>query len=197
MLISIVCLLVLILGFLTIISFKRNPFLRISAIVNKFFIILFVLSTIKFFINGITPFVEENNFKIVLTLVSTWLLVTSFPFCYMYIAELYIGYNISKSTIGHFLLPILILLGAVYYFFTFNYTFLISIRSAIVFIVFAAAIFYGVLIFRLIKKNKFRLESDEAIIQQHNKIIKVWSYFLFSFYCISSNIKSSVFYSNI
>lgn len=179
MLTSLLYLITGIIGFATmaIILFKYKN----SIFVNKYFILVFSLSTIRFLIRGSAYFIKgypiEEGF-----IYLEFLFLITIPCIYLYFKDMIAYEKWNDKQILHFF-PVLISISV----------FLINSYGTplpkIIFIIVIIGILisyltYIVLTYKLLVKNIWSRKSNMYIINKQNKLIRNWSLFLFSCYIL-------------
>ena len=148
-----------------------------SIFVNKYFIIIFSLSAIRFLLRGSTYFIAEHLLEDVIVYLELLFLIT-IPCLYLYFKDLITSQKWDKKEILHFLPGLIILV-------VFLTNLYISPLSKFVFKTVIGGILlsyvtYIYLAYKLLAKNIWSRKSDIYIVNKQNKLIRNWSVFLYT-----------------
>jgi len=145
--------------------------------VNKYFIVIFSLSTIRFLIRGSGYFIGVDSIKDGLIYLE-FLFLISIPCLFLYFKDLITYEKWNYKQILHFLPGVFSVL-----IFLIN-LFIIPLPKIIFTIMFIVILFsflvYIYLSYKLLVENIWTRKSDVYIISKQNKLLKNWSIFLFS-----------------
>lgn len=174
MLTSLLFLITGIIGFITmtIILFKYKN----SIVVNKYFIVIFTISSIRFLLRGSEYFSKDFSIREYI-LYFEFLFLFSVPFLYLYFKDLVAYKKWNNRQLLHFT-PLTI---SIIIYFTNQY--FIKLPQYIFDIIFRGILFsfsiYIYIIYKLLLSQVLSRKSDVFIINKQNKLIKNWFVFLF------------------
>lgn len=167
-------------GFICLTNIFANVNLKTSRAINKFLITLFIFQSIRFFANGLPPFVAQiSQYKI-----RVWmdiLNVLIMPCFYLYFVDLIDEEKFRINRLWHLLWApgslVLIYLGL-------TFSGLLEKQSDIAIVMFAASLtFYGVyfvMIFQLLYRHVWKRSSEVMTVDRQNKVIRNWTIFMYS-----------------
>ena len=167
-------------GFICLTNIFANVNLKTSRAINKYLITLFIFQSIRFFANGLPPFVAQiSQYKI-----RVWmdiLNVLIMPCFYLYFVDLIDEEKFRINRLWHLLWApgslILIYLGL-------TLSGLLEKQFDIAMVMFSASLtFYGVyfvLIFRLLYRHVWKRSSELMTVDRQNKVIRNWTIFMYS-----------------
>ena len=148
-----------------------------SIFVNKYFIIIFSLSAIRFLLRGRSFFITEYLFEDVIVYLELLFLIT-IPCLYLYFKDLIIYKKWEKKDSLHFL-PGLIFV--VLYLINLHLTPLPNVVFKIVIgCILLSYVTYIYLAYKLLATNIWSRKSDVYIVNKQNKLIRNWSVFLYT-----------------
>lgn len=162
---------------MSIILFKHKN----SIIVNKYFIIIFTFSSIRFLLKGGDFFVNEYLIKDTINYFE-FLNIISIPCLYLYFKDLIAFKKWNYKQLFHFIpifLPFLVYIidlffvPVPYYIFKFVFS-----------MVLLAYLIYIYLSYKLLSVYVFSRKSDLSIINKQNKLVKNWVILLFTAYVL-------------
>jgi AraC-like DNA-binding protein len=175
MLTSLLFLITGIIGFITmtIILLKHKK----SIVVNKYFIIIFTISSIRLLLRGIEYFNKKNSLQECIFYFE-FLFIFSVPFLYLYFKDLIAYKKWNYKQFFHFIpltISIIIYFSDIYIIKLPQYVFDNIFR--LILITFSIYIYQ---IYKLLVAQVFSRKSDVFIINKQNKLIKNWLIFLFT-----------------
>lgn len=150
---------------------------KTNRIMNLYIILLILIISLRFFLNGLIYFISDMPFK------ANYLKYANFssmaiPLFYLYLKNLSdTKKEYDTKELFHFIFPIAFPLLVA----KLNGFRLPSIRLAIVFyaIFFAYASLYTLLCYNTLKNNIWTRKAEITVIEKHNKLISSWTLFLF------------------
>ena len=194
MLINLLYLLTGLLGF-TILVIIRLQFIN-NRLVNKYLQLVIAISTIKFMVNGLSPFIEAFPSK-TFNFYSDMAFSLVIPSFYLYFKDLAVEQQWKKSHLIHLSFSICLLVLFIWgENADANYDYIIKKTTSV--FAFAFSLIYGYAGFSMLRKNVWSKKSDLITVETQNKIIHHWTYivygcFLIIIFRLSLNMFSSGF----
>ena len=180
------------LGFLTIISFRINKEFQSSAFINKYLLIVFVISSVRFLIYGLQPYFLDSKLKFLLNNAGEIAYVFIVPFLFLYFQALLFGKKWHKREILHLIVPVIIVLLNYCRFILANESQALTLKKMMFVIYVPYALTYAMITFLMVKKQMVDRKSDIEIIEKQNLLIKKWSWILMSLFLLMA-IKATIF----
>jgi AraC-like DNA-binding protein len=167
-------------GFICLTNIFANVNLKTSRAINKFLITLFIFQSIRFFANGLTPFLPEiSQYKIRVWMDILNVLIT--PCFYLYFVDLIDEEKFRINRLWHLLWApvslVMIYMGL-------KLSGVLEKDSDIAIVMFSSSlVLYGVyfvLILRLLYRHVWKRSSELMTVNRQNKVIRNWTIFMYS-----------------
>ncbi len=177
MLNTLILFLCIILGFISVVIIYNKRVEKASPFINKYLIFLILNTSIRYtfhFIYSINPSIIPYN----VLLVADSILLMSTPFFYLYFEDLIFEEKYTKQKLLHFILPSLLIILMAISNMVEQKNHLLIVRIFIIMGI-ISVLFYLTLGFKLLYKNVWFRKSDIKIVQEQNKLIRNWTFFLY------------------
>jgi hypothetical protein len=192
MLINLLYLITGLLGF-SILVIIRLQFTN-NRLVNKYLQLVIAFSTIKFTLNGVSPFIEAFPSK-TFNLYSDMAFSLVLPSFYLYFKDLAVEQQWKRSNLIHLSFSICLLVLFIWgENADANYDYIIKKTTSV--FAFAFSLIYGYAGFSMLRKNVWSKKSDLITVETQNKIIRHWTYIVYGcFFIIIFRISLNMFSS--
>ncbi|WP_416836897.1 helix-turn-helix domain-containing protein [Flavobacterium sp. ZT3R17] len=161
-------------GLLTITLIYNNY--ESNKIMNFYIVLLIIIMSLRFFLNGLTYFVSDSSFKNIYFTYSNFSSVV-IPLCYLYFKNLFANEKaFNTMELYHFIFPLSFsILGIILN----TQSFPIPGLKLFLYAVFISfVVFYNVLSYRILKNNIWSKKGVVKVIMKQNKVINNWASFL-------------------
>ncbi len=172
------------LGFLTILSIRINKEFNASPFINKYLLIVFIISSTRFLIYGIQPYIVSPEIKFILKNAGETAYVFIVPLIYMYFESLLTEKKWNRKMTFHFIVPVLILLLNYSRFFIADEHVAQLFKKLMFLIYIPFSLSYAVVTFYQLKSRMWIRKSDINLVEKQNLLLKKWSWVLISLFML-------------
>jgi len=178
------CLICAFLGFLTTFSILINREFRASGFINSYLIIVFTISSSRFFLYGIQTYLTNPTIKFFVLNLGETSYVFIVPLLFLYFQNLLYETKWERKMLVHIIIPVIIVLLN-YTRFLLNDVYIVSLFKMSIFILFIPyALTYVFVTLRIFRKQIKESKSNIEAINKQNSILKKWSIVLISFFIV-------------
>ncbi len=183
MLENLVLLLTGLIGFLTIITIMLN--FNSNRISNIYLILIFLLTSIRYFINGYVLIDTNSSINTILVNFKSIQMLT-YPFLYLYFKNLISdNKSIHLNELKHFIpLIILTIINKVISNSSISQSILVYYIYTLFFLFYT--LFYLLITYQILQREIWKKVGKLEIVIRQNKLLKNWSFFLFSAFLVIS-----------
>jgi AraC-like DNA-binding protein len=161
-------------GLLTITLIYNNY--ESNKIMNFYIVLLIIIMSLRFFLNGLTYFVSDSSFKNIYFTYSNFSSVV-IPLCYLYFKNLFASEKaFNAKELYHFIFPLSFsILGIILNTQSFP---ILGLKLFLYVIFISFVVFYNILSYRILKNNIWSKKGVVKVIMKQNKVINNWASFL-------------------